>query len=261
MVSSYACVVFTYDAVCELAISHTKPYVNPVAARRRRKPISRASSGEAPRSREETMQVTREALIAAGIELFGEQGLDGPSLDAICDRAGYTRGAFYVHFADRDDFLVAVMERVGTRFLDAVLGAAGAHEDLGTTVQRFIASVMSGAYPLTPKGGIRPHQLLDACARSPAIRARYVALVEDSITRVSRMVRSGQDAHLLRADASPDDVASILLAAVIGAQTMLELKVDVDLSRTASTMLSLLAARAPASKLPRRARRREAARS
>jgi TetR/AcrR family transcriptional regulator, transcriptional repressor for nem operon len=207
---------------------------------------------EAPRSREETMQATREALIAAGIHLFGAHGLDGPSLDAICDRAGYTRGAFYVHFRDRDDFLVAVMERVGTRFLDNVLGAAGAHDDLATTVQRFIASVVSGAYPLTPKGGIRPHQLLDACARSPAIRARYVALVEDSVARVARMVRSGQDARFLRADVAPDDIASILLAAVIGAQTMLELKVDVDLSRSAATVLSLLAAPAsPPATTPR----------
>ncbi len=54
-----------------------------------------------PVSRDETKQRTRDALIQAGLELFTEQGLDVPSLDAICDRAGFTRGAFYVHFADR----------------------------------------------------------------------------------------------------------------------------------------------------------------
>ena len=45
-------------------------------------------------TREETKQATRDALISAGMALFAEQGLDGPSLDAICDRAGFTRGAF-----------------------------------------------------------------------------------------------------------------------------------------------------------------------
>ena len=216
------------------------------------------SGGKTPRSREETMHATRESLLAAGVALFAEQGLDGPSLDAICERAGYTRGAFYVHFADRDAFLEAVMERVGRRFLDAIFPrkASGAGDDLADTVQRFIASVTSGAYPLTPRGGIRPHQLLDACARSPAIRARYVALVEDSITRVARMVRTGQDARVLRADVIADDVASILLAAIIGAQTMLELKVDVDLSRSATTALSLLAAHSTDERGPKRRPRR-----
>ena len=136
------------------------------------------------------------------------------------------------------------------------LGASGAQEDLAGTVRRFIASVTSGAYPLTPKGGIRPHQLLDACARSPAIRARYVGLVEDTVARLGRMVRAGQEAAVLRLDVSPDDVASILLAAVIGAQTMLELKVDVDLSRSAATVLSLLAPAPPSPAVPTTRRKR-----
>src|SRR4051812_40727719 len=88
---------FTYEPVCGVAFPHTAPYVNEVA----------------PRTREETKQRTREALVEAGIALFAEQGLDGPSLDAICERAGFTRGAFYVHFRDRDELLQAVMERVG----------------------------------------------------------------------------------------------------------------------------------------------------
>src|SRR5580765_489599 len=78
------------------------------------------------KSRETAKQETREALIRAGMDLFGEQGLDTPSLDAICERAGFTRGAFYVHFRDRDDFLEAVMQETGASFLDAVLGTGDA---------------------------------------------------------------------------------------------------------------------------------------
>jgi len=47
----------------------------------------------------------------------GEGVLDTPSLDDICDRAGFTRGAFYVHFADREALLVAVMDHVGESFV------------------------------------------------------------------------------------------------------------------------------------------------
>ncbi len=194
-------------------------------------------------TREGSMAETRERLLRAGAELFAKEGLDGPSLDAICERAGYTRGAFYVHFEDRDSFMVAVMEREGLPFLDAVLGGEADGESPPTfeaVVGRFLASVVSGAYPLTRKGGPKPHQLLDACARSKKIRARYVALVASSIARLAKVIDTSQDEGTLRSDVRANDVATILLAAIIGGQTMLELDAPIDLARTGATMMTLL---------------------
>ncbi|AKF11725.1 TetR/AcrR family transcriptional regulator [Sandaracinus amylolyticus] len=193
-----------------------------------------------PRSRAESSAETREALIRAGIELFASEGLDAPSLDAICARAGKTRGAFYVHFPDRDAFLAAVMERVGLPFLDVVLGSDDTPPTLTTVVQRFLVAVASGEYPLTAKDGVRPHQLLDACARSEPVRARYVALIESSIARLAAIVARGQDEKTLRDDVRPEDAAAILLAAVVGAQTLMELRASVDLGPAAAAMLAML---------------------
>jgi AcrR family transcriptional regulator len=186
-------------------------------------------------------EATREALVKAAIELFGEEGLDAPSLDAICERAGFTRGAFYVHFPDRDAFLEAVMERLGVEFLDAVLGVAG-DEDAGLagTSARFMGTVAKGNYPLMREGGVRPHQLLDACARSPAIRARYVALATESVARLARIVRADQKRGVLRNDIDARSIATILLAAIIGVQTMNDLRMPVDLPRTSLSILRLL---------------------
>lgn len=197
-------------------------------------------------TRSEAMAETREKLLRAGAELFAKEGLDGPSLDAICERAGYTRGAFYVHFEDRDAFMVAVMEREGLPFLDAILGGeddADAPPTFESVVGRFLASVVSGAYPLTRKGGPKPHQLLDACARSKKIRARYVALVADAIARLARVIEASQDEGSLRSDVKPTEIATILLAAIIGSQTMLELDAEIDLPRTGAAMMTLLAPR------------------
>jgi TetR/AcrR family transcriptional repressor of nem operon len=194
------------------------------------------------KSRDEAKLETREALIDAGIALFGEEGLDAPSLDAICERAGYTRGAFYVHFATRDAFLEAVMEKVGQRFLDAVLGPTD--DDLGALAARFMRAVATGDYPLmrsnAKKPGVRPHQLLDACVRSPAIRARYVALATESTARMARVVGRGQKDGLVRGDVDAGAVATILLAAIIGAQTMRELRMPLDLPGTSAALLRLL---------------------
>src|SRR5512139_3489083 len=120
------------------------------------------------RSRDDAKRETREALIAAGISAFAEEGLDVPSLDSICARAGYTRGAFYVHFKDRDEFLVAVMSQLLASFLDAIIATGDAALDLQKTIDTCVGSVTSGAFPIA--GSVQFHQTLAACARSATIR-------------------------------------------------------------------------------------------
>lgn len=190
-------------------------------------------------AREEAKRRTREALIEAGAELFSAEGLDAPSLDAICERAGYTRGAFYVHFADRDDFLVAVMEHVGGPILDALLEGTD-DDDLATVAARFAGAFADGTYPLGPGGRVKPHQLLQACARSERVRGLYVKLIGEAIARLRATIRVSQEGGTMRDDVDDEALAAMLLALVIGAQTMVELGAPLDLSETTNTVMVLL---------------------
>jgi AcrR family transcriptional regulator len=189
--------------------------------------------------RQTAKQRTRRALVNAGVELISAQGIDGPSLDAICEHAGYTRGAFYVHFSDRDDFLVAVMEQVGRPVLDALL-AESEGDDLGALAQRFAHAFVDGRYPLGPGGAVRPHQLLQACARSERVRAMYVSLVSDAIARMGAAVKRSQHRESVRADVAADEVASLLMAIIIGAQTMVDLGAPLDLAALTRSVMMLL---------------------
>ena len=191
------------------------------------------------RSRAAAKEASRAALIAAAVELFGLKGLD-VSLDEVCARAGYTRGAFYVHFKDRDELIAAVMEKVGRGSLAQLLGS-GESEDLATIVRRFTQALESGAHPLTKAGGVRPYQLLDACARSPAIRERYVALVAEGTERLAQVLRSHQQGGAVRSDVEARHVATLLEALVIGLETMHDVEIPVDLEASAVTLLKLLA--------------------
>jgi TetR/AcrR family transcriptional repressor of nem operon len=208
----------------------------------RKKPAPRTA-----RSRAETKLATREALVDAGLALFAERGLDGPSLDDICERAGFTRGAFYVHFQDRDDLLRAVMHRVGRQVLDALFapGAASEEGDVAALTLRFVGAFASGEYPLSRAGGVRPFQLLDACARSPAIRREYVGLVTDALERLTRSVRAAQKRSAARDDVPPDDIALLLLSVVVGVQTLLDLELPMEVNDLASSAMRLLDIRAP----------------
>jgi TetR/AcrR family transcriptional repressor of nem operon len=209
-----------------------------VDAGSRTKRKKHAAAPPPPRARAETKQETREALIRAGAELFAAQGIDVPSLDALCAHAGYTRGAFYVHFRDREDFVAAVMEGVTGRFLDAILAGRGDDADLGGAIAAFASAVSGGAPAIF--GEVPLHQLLAACARSPALRERYAGLVQAAGERFAAAVRAGQRAGRVRGDVDEGHVARILVALALGVGTMIELGAPFDASAHAAVVTKLL---------------------
>jgi len=194
-----------------------------------------------PKPRAESKAATREKLIDTGMTLFAKRGLDGPSLDDICEHAGFTRGAFYVHFKDRDDFMVAVMDRVGTRFIEELLVSPGG--GLEGLTGRFVKLSKSGKHPLMPAGGIRPYQLYDACARSPMLRDRFLGLINVMRGRIAERVREGQASRAVRDDVSPEDVAVLAVCLSAGAQVMLDLGQDVKVDALAGLLVQLMAER------------------
>jgi AcrR family transcriptional regulator len=80
----------------------------------------------ARRSREDMRAETRAALVREARATFGEVGFAQASMDAICERAGVTRGALYHHFGGKDGLLAAVVEAIDedlTRELSALFDA------------------------------------------------------------------------------------------------------------------------------------------
>lgn len=78
--------------------------------------------------------VTRERLLDAAKAVFAERGIAAASVEEICERAGFTRGAFYSNFAHKDDLILAVLDREESSILErlgqAVSQAIGAPEPL-----------------------------------------------------------------------------------------------------------------------------------
>jgi AcrR family transcriptional regulator len=78
-------------------------------------------------TRIERSEETRAALLRSASRLICELGMHGASIDRIAADAGYTKGAFYAHFASKEDlFLVVLDEHFATELarLDAILTGA-----------------------------------------------------------------------------------------------------------------------------------------
>ena len=54
---------------------------------------------------------TRERLLDAAYRQFCRHGINGTSIEAITDEAGFTRGAFYSNFASKEELFLALAER------------------------------------------------------------------------------------------------------------------------------------------------------
>lgn len=67
-------------------------------------------------------QETRARLLDAAAEVFTTEGLQGAAVESVCSRAGFTRGAFYSNFSNKEELFLALLEREyeeRTQFLQA----------------------------------------------------------------------------------------------------------------------------------------------
>lgn len=185
---------------------------------------------------------TREALVAAATAEMAEKGLDGASLDAICARAGFTRGAFYVHFRDRDDLLVAVVERVLER-THAELELDSPTPDLRQLIPRFAARIREGKPAAVGTPAWQFRHTLAACARIPKLRDRYVALQRGAVKQVGAAIKAGQREGTVRSEVDADATAEIMVMVSLGIAAALELGMPFDLNAGAEALEQLVTVR------------------
>jgi AcrR family transcriptional regulator len=69
-------------------------------------------------------KATRERLLAAARELFGERGYEATSIEMVLDASGVARGALYHHFSSKAELFDAVVEQVFVEISDETAAAA-----------------------------------------------------------------------------------------------------------------------------------------
>jgi AcrR family transcriptional regulator len=79
--------------------------------------------------------VTVERLLDAALQTFAETGFAAASVEDVCRRGGFTRGAFYSSFSTKHELFAALMTRETARELAAA--------------EQLVAAVSGSADPLT----------------------------------------------------------------------------------------------------------------
>jgi AcrR family transcriptional regulator len=113
---------------------------------------------------------TTARLLDAAFEVFAERGYQSASIDLICHRAGFTRGAFYSNYESKDELFLALFDRHAQQKVEEI-------RELTTGVEPEIAVANLMAYFTEPTDADRDWYLISTEFTLHAIRNRTAAHV------------------------------------------------------------------------------------
>lgn len=170
------------------------------------------------RKTKEEAQATRESVLIAALDLFGEQGYSRTTFADIAKRIGMTRGAVYWHFDNKPALLAAMVdyfcslreERVthhfsGTHSLEALREAFLEHARAVTEDKRlrkfefFMAFQMEWSEELLTE----THKILDSVRKDP-------------FEKLAAILHSPAISEQLRTDIDPRQLAVTLAGLWVG---------------------------------------------
>ena len=111
------------------------------------------------RRQKERAALTRERILSSAQRIFVSDGFEAAKLDEIASTAGYTRGAFYANFKNKEELFVAVAGQQITNHISIAVGA------------------------VRSKSGVIPkvHELLQKMANTPESRDWVILMIEFSL--------------------------------------------------------------------------------
>src|SRR5918996_5849317 len=109
-------------------------------------------------------QATRQRILEAAGRRFKEDGIDGAGVAAVMSDAGLTNGAFYAHFASKEDLVANVLADQ----LQAQRQSFEAQSPDRSGLEAFIRAYLSPQHRDECADGCPSAALLDEIARRPA---------------------------------------------------------------------------------------------
>ncbi len=146
-----------------------------------------------PLTAERRRQQTREVLLAAAADVFAERGFHGASLDQVAAAAGFTKGAVYSNFKNKDDLFLALIEAAYSREMAALRETLEGSEVPAVERLGDFVSIVRNELDRGPQDWNALYLEFSLYAmRNPAARARLNELEADDIRNVAEIIERGR---------------------------------------------------------------------
>ncbi|MBV9092012.1 MAG: TetR/AcrR family transcriptional regulator [Mycobacteriaceae bacterium] len=163
--------------------------------------------------RQARSEATRQKIVNAAVDLFGDVGYAETGFGEIIERAQMTKGALYYHFDSKEQLAASIIEEGGA----AVLNAFG---DMANSAAPALETMIHGSFVVaelmvTNKVARTAVQLGRALAGFSRAAARAYGDWLAAMAAVAHRAAAEGD---LRGDVDPESVADCVTSAMLGAE-------------------------------------------
>ena len=174
------------------------------------------TTAQTPTKRRRSREQTRQRLLDAALQVFAHNGFERATIDEIVRQAGFSKGAFYVHFESKEDlFWEMLRQRIDERkrtLRHALEPSIGIAENQRRLLEAFFDA--PGSEPLGPAVY---YEFMAHAMRNEMVRARLAEFYAGWHDFVVDALKLGRELEIVRDDVDISLQASALMATYEGA--------------------------------------------
>ena len=173
-----------------------------------------------PLTAERRRQQTREYLLHAAAQVFAERGFHEATIDEVASAAGFTKGAVYSNFKNKEDLFLALLEDAYAKDTAAIKQTLGASDvppeaRLGDFVQ-----MMRNEMAQMPDLGALYLEFHLYALRNPSARERMNELERADVRAIAEIIESERTQREIEIDEPVERTARIIVALFRGISMM-----------------------------------------
>src|SRR5579863_1892700 len=155
-------------------------------------------------------QQTRDHLLAAAAQVFAERGFHGASLDEVAAVAGFTKGAVYSNFKNKEDLFLALFKANYDREMDSLRATLEASEiPPESRLSDFAALILEQSHRPGNFGVLYQEFWLYA-ARNPEARQQLTRLEDENVRGIAEILEAERKRQGIAPLESPERVARVI---------------------------------------------------
>ncbi len=172
---------------------------------------------------------TKEKILRQSGQLFNTRGYKATSIRDITDATGYTKGAIYRHFQNKDELELETLSHLSRQMFDSIRDRIKAQKTAGTklrTIFKFFETYISA--PPVQGGCPLMNVAIEADDAHPQLRKRAVLMLDLLRDSIDTILRNGMKYGQLKKDIDREYYATVIIASLEGAIMMSKLRGNED---------------------------------
>jgi AcrR family transcriptional regulator len=178
-------------------------------------------------------------ILDAAVEAFAYRGYSHATMKDVAEKAGVSAGTIYNHFRNKEELLLAILDRINESDERPEAFEQGADEELSTFLTRYIAHRLEAVFHSAKLfQAVFPELMSNA-----RLRARYYEQVIDPTMRIAKRFVADEISRGRMRTVDPTHATRLLAGSVLGilVQYLLgDVDVEAELSEIAATASSII---------------------